>query len=79
MKLTAEFIYTVYAAGSMISIGCTSSAAVELSETVIAFFVGIYVAPFEFIAYLFVYYSVVYIAEQEFFIADKLMAWIEIS
>ena len=56
MKLTAEFVYTVYAAGSMISIGCTSSAAVELSETVIAFFVGIYVAPFEFIAYLFVYY-----------------------
>ena len=63
----------------IIRIGRAAAAAVESRETVPALILCIDVAEFEFIADTFVSHTCIDIAEKEFFLADKLVAGIEIT
>ena len=79
VKFTAHFIYTGDASGGVVSVGRTAAAAIQASETILAFLVGVYVAKLKFIAYLLIGYAGEHVSQQEFRFSHKLVAGIQVS
>ena len=63
----------------VVGISRTAAAAIKSRKAVFAFILRIDVAEFKFIADGRIGHTCIYIAEKEFFLADKLVAWIEIA
>ena len=79
MKGAPQILNACYTAGCMICVGGTSSTAVKFGETIGAFFMGIYIAAFEFIAYISICDAVIHVSQKEFVIAYELVAWIKVA
>ena len=73
MKVAAQLIGTGQGTGSVIGIGGTAAAAEHLGKAIVTFFAGIYIAELELIPQFGILNAMEYIAQFEFFVADKLV------
>ena len=67
------------AAMEVVGICRTTTAAIKSRKTVLAFFLGIYIAGLEISYNVISFYALIYISKQKLLVANKLMARIEVS
>ena len=78
-QVAAVAVNTVHGAGGVIGVGGAAARAVKARPAVPAFLPRVNVAGCEFPLTLNVFHAVPYVAQAEFFIADELMAGVEIA